>query len=152
MRLIQTPFGFSTAATEVAAGVDLTDRRVIVTGASSGIGLETVRALAVRDVAAGERAANDVARTSGNTKLHVAPLDLADPASIKALVASWDGPLHVLVNNAGVMACPEERTAAGWELQFATNHLGHFALAVGLHGALAADGAARIVSVSSSGI
>ena len=149
MRLIQTPFGFSTAATEVAAGVDLTDRRVIVTGASSGIGLETVRALAgtgaeitlaVRDVAAGERAANDVARTSGNTKLHVAPLDLADPASIKALVASWDGPLHVLVNNAGVMACPEERTAAGWELQFATNHLGHFALAVGLHGALAADG------------
>jgi Dehydrogenases with different specificities (related to short-chain alcohol dehydrogenases) len=160
MRLIQTPFGFSTAATEVAAGVDLTDRRVIVTGASSGIGLETVRALAgtgaeitlaVRDVAAGERAANDVARTSGNTKLHVAPLDLADPASIKALVASWDGPLHVLVNNAGVMACPEERTAAGWELQFATNHLGHFALAVGLHGALAADGAARIVSVSSSG-
>jgi len=57
----------------------------------------------------------------------------------------------VLVNNAGVMACPEERTTAGWELQFATNHLGHFALAVGLHGALAADGSARIVSVSSNG-
>jgi NAD(P)-dependent dehydrogenase (short-subunit alcohol dehydrogenase family) len=160
MSLIQTPFGFSSTAAEVAAGVDLTGRRVIVTGASSGIGIETVRALAgtgaeitlaVRDVAAGERAAQDVALTSGNTKLHVAPLDLGRPASIGTFVASWDGPLHVLVNNAGVMACPEERTAAGWELQFATNHLGHFALAIGLHTALAADGAARIVSVSSSG-
>ena len=86
-----------------------------------------------------------------NEALHVAPLDLADPASVAAFVASWDGPLHVLVNNAGVMACPEERTAAGWELQFGANHLGHFALATGLHTALAADGAARIVSVSSSG-
>lgn len=160
MSLLHTPFGFASTAAEVAAGVDLTGRRVVVTGASSGIGIETVRAiadtgaeitLAVRDVAAGERAAKDVALTSGNTKLHVAPLELADPASIAAFVASWDGPLHVLVNNAGVMACPEQRTAAGWELQFATNHLGHFALAIGLHKALAADGAARIVSVSSSG-
>jgi NAD(P)-dependent dehydrogenase (short-subunit alcohol dehydrogenase family) len=70
---------------------------------------------------------------------------------VAAFVSSWDGPLHVLVNNADVMACPERRTAAGWEMQFATNHLGHFALATGLRRALAADGAARIVSVSSSG-
>jgi NAD(P)-dependent dehydrogenase (short-subunit alcohol dehydrogenase family) len=83
--------------------------------------------------------------------VHVAALDLTDPASITAFVESWDGPLHVLVNNAGVMASPETRTAHGWELQFATNHLGHFALATGLHDALAADGAARIVSVSSAG-
>jgi NAD(P)-dependent dehydrogenase (short-subunit alcohol dehydrogenase family) len=160
MNLIRTQFGFANTAAEVATGVELTGRRVVVTGASSGIGIETVRALAgtgaeitlaVRDVAAGERAARDVAATSGNGKLHVAPLDLADPASIAAFVASWEGPLHVLVNNAGVMACPEERTAAGCELHFATNHLGHFALATGLHTALAADGAARIVSVSSSG-
>jgi len=160
MSLIQTPFGFRSTAAEVAAGVELTGRRVIVTGASSGIGIETVRALAntgaevtlaVRDLTAGDRVAKDVAATSGNPELHVAPLDLADPASIAAFVASWDGPLHVLVNNAGVMACPEERTGAGWELQFATNHLGHFALTIGLHRALAADGAARIVSVSSSG-
>ena len=86
MSLIQTPFGFASTAAQVA---DLTGRRVIVTGASSGIGIETVRALAgtgaditlaVRDVGAGERAAQDVALTSGNTKLHVAPLDLASPA------------------------------------------------------------------------
>lgn len=66
-------------------------------------------------------------------------------------VASWEGPLHILINNAGVMACPEARTPSGWELQLATNHLGHFALAVGLHRALAASGGARIVAVSSSG-
>ena len=60
-------------------------------------------------------------------------------------MAGWDGPLHILVNNAGVMASPLTRTAEGWELQFATNHLGHFALATGLHGALAAAGGARVV-------
>jgi NAD(P)-dependent dehydrogenase (short-subunit alcohol dehydrogenase family) len=65
-------------------------------------------------------------------------------------VAAWKGPLHVLVNNAGVMALPEQHTAEGWEMQFGVNHLGHFALALGLHDALAAADAARIVSVSSS--
>jgi NAD(P)-dependent dehydrogenase (short-subunit alcohol dehydrogenase family) len=87
----------------------------------------------------------------GNERLHVAQLDLTDLNSVAAFVASWEGPLHVLVNNAGVMASPEEHTAQGWELQFATNHLGHFALAAGLHDALAGDGAARIVSVRSKG-
>jgi len=71
----------------------------------------------------------------GNERLHVAQLDLTDLNSVAAFVASWEGPLHVLVNNAGVMASPEEHTAQGWELQFATNHLGHFALAAGLHDA-----------------
>jgi NAD(P)-dependent dehydrogenase (short-subunit alcohol dehydrogenase family) len=157
---IQTPFGFESTAAEVAAGVDLTGRRVVVTGVASGIGLETVRTLAgtgaeltmaVRDVSAGDRAAGEVAASTGAPAPRVAALDLADQASVAAFVAGWDGPLHVLVNNAGVMACPEEHTAQGWELQFATNHLGHFALATGLHGALAADGGARVVSVSSSG-
>ena len=70
---------------------------------------------------------------------------------MRAFTDAWRGPLHVLVNNGGVMMTPETRTPDGWELQFATNHLGHFALAVGLHDALAADGQARVVSVSSSG-
>jgi NAD(P)-dependent dehydrogenase (short-subunit alcohol dehydrogenase family) len=77
-------------------------------------------------------------------------LDLADRASIAAFSEAWDEPLHVLVNNAGVMASPEAHTAEGWELQFATNHLGHFALALGLHEALSEAGDARIVAVSSS--
>ncbi|MCY7326665.1 MAG: SDR family NAD(P)-dependent oxidoreductase [Microbacteriaceae bacterium] len=75
----------------------------------------------------------------------------ADLASVDALVADWRGPLHILVNNAGVMSAPRAATPQGWELQFATNHLGHFGLAVGLRDALAADGSARIVVVSSSG-
>ena len=160
MSLIKTSFGFSSTAAEVAAGIDLAGQRAIVTGAASGIGFETARALArsgaeitlaVRDIAAGERAAQAIAANTRNTALHVAPLDLADLDSVAKFVASWDGALHILVNNAGVMACPETRTQSGWEMQFATNHLGHFALAVGLHRALAAGGGARIISVSSSG-
>jgi NAD(P)-dependent dehydrogenase (short-subunit alcohol dehydrogenase family) len=77
---------------------------------------------------------------------------VADQSSVRDFVKTWQGPLHVLINNAGIMATPElEQTPEGWELQFATNHLGHFALANGLHGALAAAGNARIVVVSSSG-
>jgi NAD(P)-dependent dehydrogenase (short-subunit alcohol dehydrogenase family) len=159
MARITTAFGPGSTAAEVAAGVDLSGRRVVVTGASSGIGVETARALAatgagvtlaVRDTGAGTRVAADIVATTGNQDIGVAALDLTDRASIAAFIAGWDGPLHVLVNNAGVMATPEQRTRDGWELQFATNHLGHFALATGLHGALAADGAARIVSVSSA--
>jgi NAD(P)-dependent dehydrogenase (short-subunit alcohol dehydrogenase family) len=157
---ITTPFGFESTAAEVAAGIDLSGKRAIVTGGSSGIGVETARALAgagaevtlaVRDPEAGERTAADISSTTGNDAVGVAPLDLASLESVRAFVAAWDGPLHLLVNNAGVMALPElQLSDAGWEMQFATNHLGHFALALGLHDALAADGAARVVSVSSS--
>jgi len=160
---ITTPFGDDSTAAEVLEGLDLSGRRMIVTGASSGIGVETARALvgagaevtlAVRNTGAGERTADDIA-TTGNARPCVARLDLADQSSVAAFVASWEGPLRVLVNNAGVMMLPElTRTPEGWEMQFATNHLGHFALATGLHDALAAGGAeggARIVSVSSSG-
>ena len=80
----------------------------------------------------------------------MARLDLADQASVAAFAAAWDGPLDMLINNAGIMASPLMRTPEGWEMQFATNHLGHFALASRLHGALAAAGAARVVSVSSA--
>jgi NAD(P)-dependent dehydrogenase (short-subunit alcohol dehydrogenase family) len=154
--LVTTPFGFDSTAAEVIAGVDLTGKRAIVTGASSGIGVETARALAdagaevtlaVRDTTAGNRVAADI-----GGRVEVGALDLGDLASVSAFTDSWQGPLHILVNNAGVMAIQElTMSASGHEMQFATNHLGHFALAVGLHDALAAAGGARIVSVSSGG-
>ena len=156
---ITTPLGFRSTASEVAEGCDLSGKRVIVTGGASGIGVETARALAgigaevtlaVRNTEAGAQVAADITATTGNKAIHVAKLDLTDRASIRAFVAAWNGALHVLINNAGIMACPELRTAEGWEMQFATNHLGHFALAVGLHDALAAGGHARIVAVSST--
>jgi NAD(P)-dependent dehydrogenase (short-subunit alcohol dehydrogenase family) len=149
-----TQFGFETTALEVVEGVDLGGRRAIVTGGASGIGIPTAEALAkagaevtlaVRDIAAGERVATRIGATG------VRYLDLAKLESVEAFVAGWDGPLHILVNNAGVMAIPElTLNEAGLEMQFATNHVGHFALAHGLHGALAAEGG-RIVSVSSRG-
>lgn len=157
---ITTPFAFESTAAEVIAGTDLTGRRVIVTGGASGIGIETARALAgagaevtlaVRNVEAGQQTAADITATTKNDKVLVAPLELTDQASVAAFVRNWDGPLHVLINNAGVMAPPLTRTPKGWELQFATNHYGHFALAKGLYRALAAAGGARVVSVSSSG-
>ena len=160
-QLITTPFGFESTAAEVADGVDLSGTRAVVTGAASGIGVETARALAgtgadvtlaVRDVEAGARVAADITSSTGNADVRVAALDLADRATIDAFAQAWEGPLHLLVNNAGVMALPDlQLTPEGYELQFATNHLGHLALALALHDALAADGHARIVSVSSSG-
>jgi NAD(P)-dependent dehydrogenase (short-subunit alcohol dehydrogenase family) len=157
---ITTPFGAQSTAAEIVAGVDLDGKRAVVTGGSSGIGVETARALAtanaevtlaVRDVEAGERTAADIAASTGNGRVLVQPLDLADQSSIARFVAGWEGPLAILVNNAGIMATPELRTPQGWELQFATNYLGHFALTTGLHDALAANGNARVVVVSSVG-
>ncbi len=151
---ITTPFTAESTAADVIAGIDLSGRHAIVTGGGSGIGIETARALAgagaevtiaVRNLDQGSAAAAEIGQ-----RVTVALLDLADPASIAAFVDAWDEPLHILVNNAGVMAAPLMRTPQGWEMQFATNHLGHFALATGLHPALAAAGGARIVSVSSS--
>jgi len=156
---LTTPFGFHSTAAEVAAGRDLSGRQVIVTGATSGIGVETARAiastgaavtLAVRDAAAGARVAAAIAASTGNPQVVARTLDLGDLESLASFGREWQGPLHVLVNNAGVMAPPEHRTPRGWDTQFAINHLGHFALALALHDALAAGGTARIVSVSSS--
>jgi NAD(P)-dependent dehydrogenase (short-subunit alcohol dehydrogenase family) len=160
MGQITTPFTFESTALEVLDGVDLSGRRAIITGGASGIGLETARALAhagaevtlaVRDIEAGARAAREILATSDNTSTTVVPLDLTDFASIRSLTAAWLGPLHILVNNAGVMAVPElELSFDGHELQFATNHLGHFALTAWLHHSLAAANGARVVSVSSN--
>jgi NAD(P)-dependent dehydrogenase (short-subunit alcohol dehydrogenase family) len=157
---ITTPFTRDSTADEVLAGVDLHGRRAIVTGAAAGIGAETARALAsagaevtlaVQDLEAGERTAADICSKTGSRRLFVAHLDLTDRSSVAAFTAAWYGPLHILVNNAGILALPEHtRTSEGWEMQFAANHLGHFELALGLHKALAAAERARIVSVSSS--
>jgi NAD(P)-dependent dehydrogenase (short-subunit alcohol dehydrogenase family) len=160
---ISTPFTASSTADEVLQGVDLTGVRAIVTGASSGIGVETARALtaagaevtlAVRNTIAGNAVAETIERSTGAIRPRVLRLDLADKITVTRLVEAWDGPLHLLVNNAGLVTGGLERTREGWELQFATNHLGHFALATGLHDALARgaseqDGA-RIVSLSST--
>jgi NAD(P)-dependent dehydrogenase (short-subunit alcohol dehydrogenase family) len=157
---ITTGFDPTSTAAEVVDGIDLEGRRAIVTGGSSGIGIESARALAsagaevtlaVRNPEAGRRVADTIAADTGSA-VTVRRLDLSDLDSVSDFVAAWSGPLHVLINNAGVMAPPGlELNAAGWEIQFATNHLGHFALAYGLNDALATAGNARIVSLSSNG-
>jgi NAD(P)-dependent dehydrogenase (short-subunit alcohol dehydrogenase family) len=160
-QLFQTPFSRTSAASEVIDGVDLSGRRAIVTGAGSGIGTETARALAsagaevvlaVRRPQAAEQIVVGIIGSTGNAEVSVRALDLADQDSVRHFAEAWDQPLHILVNNAGIMALPDlERTREGWEMQLATNFMGHFALTVRLHDALAAAHGARIVSVSSSG-
>ncbi|MEU1529430.1 SDR family NAD(P)-dependent oxidoreductase [Streptomyces fagopyri] len=159
-QLVTTPFGPQSTASEVLAGVDLTGRVAVVTGGAGGLGRETARALAsagaevtiaARTLEAGTSVAREIAGETGNARTRAARLDLADPESVAAFVSDWTGPLHILVDNAGIMATPELRTPAGRELQFATNHLGHFALTVGLHDALAAARGARVAVLSSVG-
>ncbi|EHS53541.1 short-chain dehydrogenase/reductase SDR [Rhizobium sp. PDO1-076] len=143
------------------AGVELAGRNVIVTGGAGGIGLETSRALAAVGAAVtiatrrpdeAERAVAELKRAMPEARLRVRRLDLADLSSVREFVESWNDPLHVLVNNAGVMAIPElHRTAEGREMQFATNYLGHFALALGLRPHLAKANGARVVTVASTG-
>jgi NAD(P)-dependent dehydrogenase (short-subunit alcohol dehydrogenase family) len=158
--LVTNAFGFASTAEEVLAGVDLTGRHAVVTGGSSGIGVETATALAragarvvlaVRRPEAGRKAAAGIIAATGREDVEARPLDLSDLGSVREFTAGWDGPLHILVDNAGIMALPElERSAEGRELQFATNFVGHFLLTEGLRSALAAAGGARVVSVSSS--
>jgi NAD(P)-dependent dehydrogenase (short-subunit alcohol dehydrogenase family) len=148
--MIVTPFSRTSTAADVVAGHDLSRLRAVVTGGGSGIGLEVSRALAGAgaEVVAAQRRMPYAALPDG---VRHAPLDLADLTSVAAFGAGWEGPLHLLVNNAGVMAVPTlTRTAAGHELQLAVNHLGHQALAQALLPALRAAGAARVVAVSSS--
>jgi NAD(P)-dependent dehydrogenase (short-subunit alcohol dehydrogenase family) len=158
---ITTPFSAQSTADEVSEGVDLTGKRAIVTGGASGIGVETAKTiarrgaaitLAVRNADSAATVAAHITAETGNPNIDVKQLELTKLNSVASFVAEWHEPLHLLINNAGVMAI-QERTLndAGWETQFATNHLGHFALAVGLHRYLAAAGGARVVSLSSSG-
>jgi len=138
---------------------DLTGRRMVVTGANSGLGLATARELArrgatvvltARDEAKGDEAVRRVRADVGRASVVAAVLDLADLSSIRSFAAAQvDQPLDVLVNNAGVMAVPPRLTADGFELQMGTNHLGHFALTGLLLPALQARPGARVVTVSS---
>ncbi|WP_234904967.1 SDR family NAD(P)-dependent oxidoreductase [Agrobacterium pusense] len=158
---LSIPFGFSSTAADVLTNVDLAGRNVIVTGGAAGIGLETSRALAAAGAAVtiaarrpdeAERAVEELKRAMPESSLRVRRLDLSDLSSVQDFVESWSDPLHVLVNNAGVMAIPElQRTAEGREMQFATNYLGHFTLTLGLRPHLARANGARVVSVASTG-
>lgn len=155
-RPIGSGFGRGSTAREVLAGIDLGGRNYIVTGGYSGIGLETVRALAeagasVTVPARSPEAAREA--LAGIANVEIADMDLADLASVRAFARSWAGsgrPLHGLVNNAGIMACPLVRVGPGWESQFAICHLGHFELARALEPSLKAAGGARVVALSST--
>ncbi|MEM7006642.1 MAG: oxidoreductase [Pseudomonadota bacterium] len=157
----QTPIGSgfhakSTAA-EVLEGIDLSGKNAVVTGGYSGIGIETVRALAgagakvtvpARRVEAAEEALGDI-----GGDIEIASMDLADIPSVRKFVDDYsatDRPLHILTNNAGIMACPETRIGPGWESQFGTNHLGHMALTLGLAQALQKAEGARVICLSST--
>jgi NAD(P)-dependent dehydrogenase (short-subunit alcohol dehydrogenase family) len=154
---IASGFGPATTAAEVVHGLDLSGRIAIVTGGYAGIGLETTRALhaagATVIVPARDR---DKARRAlaGLSGVEIKALDLLDPAAIDAFASAFlasGRPLHMLVNSAGIMACPLTRDARGYEAQFATNHLGHFQLVAALWPALRQARGARVVSVSSWG-
>ena len=156
-------FDESSTTEEVLEGIDLSGRSAIVTGASGGLGAETARALAAhgasvtlaaRNLERAEAVAHSIRDESPGAKVDVESLELVDPDSVRAFAARWKehhGDLHMLVLNAGIMACPLERTKEGWELQLATNHLGHFLLASQLVDRLREGAPSRVVSLSSGG-
>lgn len=158
-----TEFNATSTTREVIEGVDLTGIQAVVTGASSGLGVETARALASAGAAVVlvarnpdklEEAAALVRAEQPGAQVDIAILDLADLDSVRAgaadLLARFPR-IDLLINNAGVMACPLDRTAQGFEMQFGTNHLGHFLLTALLAPALVAGAPSRVINLSSAG-
>jgi NAD(P)-dependent dehydrogenase (short-subunit alcohol dehydrogenase family) len=156
------PFGAESTADEVLAGVDLGGKRILVTGVSAGLGVETARALlahgakvvgAARDLRKAQAATDPIrAQAVRGGGLELVPLDLASLASVRACADALVGagrPFDVIIANAGVMACPRGKTADGFETQFGTNHLGHFVLVNRLVSLLKPG--ARVVNLSSAG-
>jgi NAD(P)-dependent dehydrogenase (short-subunit alcohol dehydrogenase family) len=154
---IHSGFGPTTTAREVLKGIDLTGRVAIVTGGYAGIGLETTRALAEAGAAVIVPARTpDKARQalSNMSRVEQGKLDLLDPTSIDAFASEFlasGRPLHILINNAGIMATPLARDTRGYESQFSANHLGHFQLTLRLLPALRQAQGARVISLSSRG-
>jgi NAD(P)-dependent dehydrogenase (short-subunit alcohol dehydrogenase family) len=154
---IGSGFGAASTAGDVIKGIDLSGKIAIVTGGYSGIGLETVRALrsaGARVIVPARDHAKATTALEGLDGVEIEAMDLLNPASIDAFADRFlasGQPLHILVNNAGIMANPLTRDARGYESQFATNHLGHFQLTARLWPALRRAAGARVVSLSSVG-
>lgn len=153
---IGSGFGAKSSASDVMANVDLSGKIAVVTGGHSGIGIETTRALvdagATVIVPARNRDQAKKALADNSIEATVATMDLANLASVQefaAEVGDKHGHVDLLINNAGVMACPETRIGPGWEMQFAVNHIGHFVLTNELTPYLKHAGAARVVCLSS---
>jgi NAD(P)-dependent dehydrogenase (short-subunit alcohol dehydrogenase family) len=152
---IGSGFGAGTTAAEAVAGIDLTGKLTVVTGGYSGIGLETTRALTgagAHVVVPARRRETAERALEGLENVEIGELDLGDLESVRAFAGRFLATgrrIDLLITNAGIMACPETRVGPGWEAQFATNHLGHFALVNRLWPAVAEG--ARVVAVSSRG-
>jgi NAD(P)-dependent dehydrogenase (short-subunit alcohol dehydrogenase family) len=156
-------FDATSTTLDVIGGVQLEGKFAVVTGASSGLGVETCRVLSgagasvlmiARDSAKLEAAAQDLRQSLPQAQLHSLIMDLADLDSVRAAAADIlhaHPQIHLLINNAGVMACPLKRTTQGFEMQFGTNHLGHFLFTCLLAPALLAAAPARVVTLSSAG-
>lgn len=155
-RKINSGFGVRSTTTDVLRGIDLSGKLAIVTGGYSGIGLETTRALAgagARVVVPARRRPTAQEAVNGIDRVEVEELDLTDLESVRSFAERFlasDRGIDLVINNAGIMACPETRVGPGWEAQFATNHLGHYVLVNRLWPAIERGGA-RVVSVSSNG-
>ena len=159
----RTQFGHDTTADEVLDGIDLSGQTILITGGASGLGKETARALAakgasiiiaVRKQAQGDAAVRDIMDGSGSTNITFDTVDLASLSSIRAFAESFVAKyetLDILINNAGVMACPFGKTEDGFEVQFGVNHLGHFMLTNLITPSLLKGGSGRVVCLSSRG-
>ncbi|NUP81690.1 MAG: SDR family NAD(P)-dependent oxidoreductase [Nonomuraea sp.] len=150
---IGSGFGYRSTAEEVLQGIDLSGKVALVTGGYSGIGLETTRALSRAGAEVVVPARRPGAAREALGGVEVAELDLADLDSVRRFADGFletGRDLHLVINSAGIMACPETRVGPGWEAQFATNHLGHYALVNRLWPAIERGGG-RVVAVSSAG-